>query len=110
MQRWRINRVHCLISDDGTLVRAEERLCVVPFTYDDIHEALQAMASTKTSSPDGLPVLFYQKYWHIIEAMMLRMGFATPWINLIMHCVNSVSYSVLLNGDMGPSFVPAKGL
>lgn len=41
-------------------------LLVVPFTYDDIHEALQAMASTKTSSPDGLPVLFYQKYWHII--------------------------------------------
>lgn len=41
---------------------------------------------------------------------MLRMGFAQPWIDLIMHCVNSVFYSVLLNGDMGPSFVLAKGL
>jgi hypothetical protein len=36
--------------------------------------------------------------WGHLEATMRRLGFAKVWIDLIMKCVSSVSYSVLVNG------------
>ena len=36
--------------------------------------------------------------WCFIKGVMERMGFSTRWINLIMECITSVSYSVLING------------
>lgn len=37
--------------------------------------------------------------WPFLEAMMRAMGFEERWIFLIMNCVKSVSYSVLVNGE-----------
>jgi hypothetical protein len=37
--------------------------------------------------------------WSFLEAIMRKLGFAEQWIKRIMMCVNSVSYSVLLNGE-----------
>jgi hypothetical protein len=34
-----------------------------------------------------------------LEGVMRRMGFDGSWIRLIMNCITSVSYSVLINGD-----------
>jgi hypothetical protein len=36
--------------------------------------------------------------WGFLEGMMRTMGFAEKWIRLIMQCVSSVTYSVLVNG------------
>ena len=36
--------------------------------------------------------------WCFIKGVMERMGFSTRWINLIMECITSVLYSVLING------------
>lgn len=36
--------------------------------------------------------------------------FANRWISLIMTCVTSPSYSILLNGQPSPSFHPNRGL
>lgn len=41
---------------------------------------------------------------------MLRMGFDTKWVQLIMKCLNTISFSVLINGKPCPSFVPSMGL
>lgn len=41
---------------------------------------------------------------------MHKMNFPTNFIELIMKCVSSVSYSVLLNGDVLPAFRPTRGL
>lgn len=43
-------------------------------------------------------------------AMMVKMGFCHEWIRLIMHCVTSVSCQVKMNGNIGPSFAPERGL
>ena len=37
--------------------------------------------------------------WAFLEGIMRHMGFAEEWIRLLMMCVNSVSFSVLLNGE-----------
>lgn len=37
-------------------------------------------------------------------AMMERMGFSRRWVVLLKQCVSIVSYSVCLNGQLGPTF------
>ena len=38
----------------------------MPFIALEIKEALFQIGPNKSSGPDGMPVLFYQKYWHIV--------------------------------------------
>ena len=37
--------------------------------------------------------------WGFLEVMMRKMGFQDRWTSLMMMCVNTVSYSVLINGE-----------
>lgn len=41
---------------------------------------------------------------------MRKMGFADAWISWTMVCVNSVSYRVLLNGELKGTITPSRGL
>ena len=40
--------------------------------------------------------------WVFLENLMRIMGFDERWIGLIMHCINTVSYSVVPNNSGGP--------
>ena len=44
--------------------------------------------------------------WGFIKQVMEKMGFHEKWINLIMHCITTVSYSVLINGVAYGSIIP----
>ncbi|KAK3225398.1 hypothetical protein Dsin_005260 [Dipteronia sinensis] len=48
--------------------------------------------------------------WVFIERMMLKLGFSKKWVNLIMRCVLSISYSFILNGEVCGSINPFRGL
>ncbi|XP_062152046.1 uncharacterized protein LOC133860461 [Alnus glutinosa] len=48
--------------------------------------------------------------WPFLEAMMRTMGFEEIWISLIMDCVRSVTYSVLVNGQSYGKISPSCGL
>ena len=48
--------------------------------------------------------------WVYLEAMMRRLGFHEKWISLIMMCVVTMSYSVLINGEPKGKNTPSKGL
>ena len=41
---------------------------------------------------------------------MTKMGFDNKWIKLIMSCINSVSYYVLINGMAHECITPTRGL
>ena len=48
--------------------------------------------------------------WVFLEKIMLTMGFHRKWVALMMECVQSVSYSVLINGKPKGYFHPSRGL
>lgn len=48
--------------------------------------------------------------WDFSETVLHLYGFPHKWILLIMQCVSTVSYSVLVNGSYTPFFHPTQGL
>ncbi|XP_075663092.1 uncharacterized protein LOC142632603 [Castanea sativa] len=48
--------------------------------------------------------------WVYLETIMKKMGFGVKWINLIMECISTVTYSVLINGEPTQTIQPSRGL
>ena len=48
--------------------------------------------------------------WSFLEETMRYMGFDERWIRLIMSCITSVSYSVLINGSPEGYILPQRGI
>lgn len=48
--------------------------------------------------------------WSFLEGMMRKMGFHEKWISLMMMCVTSMSYSVLINGEPKGTIRPLRGI
>lgn len=48
--------------------------------------------------------------WNFLKELFLRLGFDRKWIQWIMVCVRSVTYSVLLNGNLYGFIKPERGL
>jgi hypothetical protein len=48
--------------------------------------------------------------WIFLEKMLLKLGFAQRWVQMVMRCITSVSFSVKLNGGRSESFLPSRGL
>ena len=48
--------------------------------------------------------------WAYLVAVMRRMGFHEKWISLIMMCVTTMEYSVLINGEAKGKINPTRGL
>ena len=48
--------------------------------------------------------------WSFIEALIHKMGFDPRWINIMLECISSVQYRVLLNGQPRGFITPQRGL
>lgn len=48
--------------------------------------------------------------WKFLRSALNGMDFPTSFIELIIRCVTTVSYFVIINGEAGPSFSPQRGL
>ena len=48
--------------------------------------------------------------WAFLEVMMRKLGFGERWIGLILMCVKTVSYSILINGKPKGRITPTRGL
>lgn len=48
--------------------------------------------------------------WNFLKAVLIAMKSNSKWINWIMECVNTIQYTLLINGSLSKSFKPTKGL
>ena len=48
--------------------------------------------------------------WSFLEQILLKLGFHEDWVTLLMECITTVSYSILVNGEPKGLFKPSKGL
>jgi hypothetical protein len=48
--------------------------------------------------------------WDFLKKMMIRLGFHDEWVDLVMACVTSVSYSIRFNSQVTDSFTPTRGI
>jgi hypothetical protein len=48
--------------------------------------------------------------WNYLHGCLVKLGFATNWINSVMRCVTIVRYAVKVNGDLTKPVVPSRGI
>ncbi|KAK3226139.1 hypothetical protein Dsin_006001 [Dipteronia sinensis] len=48
--------------------------------------------------------------WIFLESMIGKLGFSSKWVGLIMRYISSVTYSVLINGEVCGNIIPTRGL
>lgn len=53
---------------------------------------------------------FDRMEWPYLEAVLMKMGFDMRFVNLLMSCMNSVTYAILLNGEIVGEATPKRGL
>ena len=48
--------------------------------------------------------------WDYLQAIMMKLGFHVQWVKLVMECVRSTTYSILVNGEPKGYITPQRGL
>ena len=48
--------------------------------------------------------------WRYLQRVMESMGFHSRWVAIIMECISTVSYSILVNGEPHGFITPSRGL
>ena len=48
--------------------------------------------------------------WLFLEKSLLKMGFQASWVALIIECISTISYSILVSGELKGIITPSRGL
>lgn len=92
------------------------------FTKEEVIRALHQTPPSKAPASDGFSVLFFIKgiralwvskafdhvEWNFLKNIMLKLGFSNNFVNLVMNCLGSVSFSILINGHPKGNFTPSR--
>lgn len=49
-------------------------------------------------------------FFFFFEVMLRKLDFSTRWTSLLIKCVTSVSYSILVSGNLADDSLPSRGL
>lgn len=62
--------------EDELVTREESEQLEAPFTEEEVKKAVFSSYAEGAPGPDGLPFLFYQKFWDIVKGDLCRMFYA----------------------------------
>ncbi|XP_042950259.1 uncharacterized protein LOC122282369 [Carya illinoinensis] len=48
--------------------------------------------------------------WCFLRAVLIKLGFGKKWVELVMHCIETVNYCLLVNGELQKIFSPTRGI
>ncbi|KAL4347887.1 hypothetical protein GQ457_17G013650 [Hibiscus cannabinus] len=80
------------------------------------HELIHSLSSIGTAPYQGAAVkldiekAFDRVKWNFLRDVMLRLGFDSTWVSLILHCIKTISFTVRINGCFSQEFRPQRGL
>ncbi|KAL4303046.1 hypothetical protein GQ457_10G009690 [Hibiscus cannabinus] len=90
--------------------------CAITYNILVAHEIVHTLHTSVSRSSQGavfkldMEKAFDRVEWPFLKAVMLRLGFAPSWVDLIMRCVSSVSSRVRVRGALSEAFRPQRGL
>ena len=80
------------------------------------YETLHAMHCRKSGKKGSLALkldvskAYDRVEWEFLKGIMIRLGFPTIWIERVMCCVSTPSFSVCINGKAYGNIIPSRGL
>lgn len=86
------------------------------FKTTSCHEAFHYLRLKKETKKYEIGLKFYMNKaydrveWDFLEVILSKMGFCSNWVRLIMNCVSSVTYDVVVNGKPTGKITPSRGL
>ena len=78
-------------------------------TFHIVHTRMWSKVGYMGIKPD-MSKTYDRVEWAFLESVMCKMGFPTRWIQMIMECVRTVIYAILVNGQSVGHIIPKKGL
>lgn len=72
------------------------------------------LRKAKSKFEMGIKLDIHKEYdrveWDFLEEIMEKMGFCSQWRNLIMGCVKTMDFTVIMNGQLRRKFVLSRGI
>lgn len=81
-----------------------------------VHELVHSLGASGSFASDFMVVktdmskAFDRVEWGYLRSLLLALGFNERWVNLIMKCVTTVTYSILINDQPHGMITPKRGL
>ncbi|KAL6225497.1 hypothetical protein ACLB2K_004347 [Fragaria x ananassa] len=105
-----------LDSVQARVTLAQNHELLAPYMDCEVKAALFQMHTNRTAANDhfSLKLDISKAYdrleWEYIRSILLKLGFAIEWVNLIMTTLNTVSYSFMVNGEVCGFLKPKRGI
>ena len=103
---------HLIAPSQSTFILGRLNTDNVLAAYETLHTIHTGMKGKKGFMAMKLDMskAYNRVEWGFLEAVMRHMGFCERWISLILMCIKTVKYSIIINGNPCGLITPSQGI